>query len=119
MNPKLERKLLRRGKAGRAPEQNQVGFIAMKLRVVKSKALVWRHSSGDTGRCLLMASLVSHSVPLRGHSQGACGGPRGGRRVSWSTLVLGMRSKSSLSCVALVLVGAGGGRKPRRSGGRM
>lgn len=40
-NPELDPKLLRPGKAGRAPVQNQVSFIAIKLYVVKSKALVW------------------------------------------------------------------------------
>lgn len=37
----LNPRLLRAGKAGRAPMYNQVSFIALKIYVAKSKALVW------------------------------------------------------------------------------
>lgn len=46
VNPELNPKLLRPAKSGRAPIEGQVSVTAVKLCVVKSKALVWRDWKG-------------------------------------------------------------------------
>lgn len=56
---------LRPGKAGRAPTQNQVSFIAIKLYVVKSKVLVWRNWKGAADWKSSKSIHMSEGSPLR------------------------------------------------------